>query len=117
MNIRYFYIKDHVDSGDISVEYCSTDEMIGDFFTKPLQGTKFKQMRDQIMNIAPNDKYHSAHRSVLNMSEESEVDEIVHRSVLNISEESEVDEIVYGDTVQDTDDVAQGVRTHTHEIG
>jgi hypothetical protein len=33
-------------SGDIAPK-----EMIADYFTKPLQGTLFKQLRNQIMNI------------------------------------------------------------------
>jgi hypothetical protein len=70
MNIRYFYIKDQVDGNKVKIEYCPTDDMLADFFTKALQGKKFKTMRDQIMNIAPNSKYHSAHRSVLEMSDE-----------------------------------------------
>ena len=73
MHIRYFYIKDHVDSGSIVIEYCATDDMTADFFTKPLQGKKFKQFRDQVMNLALNSKYHSEHRSVL--SDEEEMDE------------------------------------------
>jgi hypothetical protein len=72
MNIRYFYIKDQVDSNVVKIEYCITDEMFGDFFTKPLQGSKFKYMRDKIMNVDPRDKYHSDHRSVLDEIEESE---------------------------------------------
>jgi hypothetical protein len=68
MNIRYFYIKDQVDAKVVKIEYCNTDEMYGDFFTKPLQGHKFKYMRDKIMNIDPHDKYHSDHRSVLSDS-------------------------------------------------
>jgi hypothetical protein len=39
--------------------------MLGDFFTKPLQGTRFFQHRDTIMNIDPSSLYHSDHRSVL----------------------------------------------------
>jgi hypothetical protein len=72
MNIRYFYIKDHVDSNIVKIEYCNTDDMLADFFTKPLQGLKFKQMRDHIMNLDPNNKYHSSHRSVLDEDEISE---------------------------------------------
>ena len=37
----------------------------GDFFTKPLRGSQFYRLRDKIMNIDPNDKHHSSHRSVL----------------------------------------------------
>jgi Reverse transcriptase (RNA-dependent DNA polymerase) len=70
MNLRYFYIKDSVDSKAIKIEYCPTDEMLGDFFTKPLQGHKFREMRDRIMNIDQNSKYYSGHRSVLSEKDE-----------------------------------------------
>jgi Reverse transcriptase (RNA-dependent DNA polymerase) len=65
MNIRYFYIKDNVDRKEIKIEYCATDKMLADFFTKALQGLKFCVMRDRIMNIDHSSKYHSGHRSVL----------------------------------------------------
>ena len=32
------------------MEYCPTDKMLADFFTKPLQGKKFRAFRDQILN-------------------------------------------------------------------
>src|SRR5210317_809384 len=51
INIRYFFIKDRIDNGEIKVEYCPTDEMTADFFTKPLQGKKFIQFRKKIMGI------------------------------------------------------------------
>jgi hypothetical protein len=70
MHIRYFYIKDHVDDKLIRIEYCNTDDMLADFFTKPLQGVKFHLMRDKIMNIDPHNKSHSDHRSVLSNEEE-----------------------------------------------
>jgi hypothetical protein len=38
LNIRYFFVTEHIASGDMSVQYCPTTEMISDFFTKPLQG-------------------------------------------------------------------------------
>jgi len=47
--IRYFFVKDRVDKGEIVVEYCPTDVMLADFFTKPLQGTLFKTFRSVIM--------------------------------------------------------------------
>jgi hypothetical protein len=65
INIRYFFVKDHVDRGTIRIEHCPTKEMIADYFTKPLQGVLFYQMRDHIMNIDPSSPYHSGHRSVL----------------------------------------------------
>ena len=49
INISYFFIKDRVGSGELSIIYCPTDEMIADFFTKPLQGKKFFKFRDLIL--------------------------------------------------------------------
>ena len=51
MNIRYFFVADVCKRGEIVIEYCPTDEMIGDFFTKPLGGAKFRRFRNIIMNI------------------------------------------------------------------
>jgi hypothetical protein len=67
MNIRYFFIKDQVDAKELSIRHCPTLDMTADYFTKPLQGTLFRKMRDQIMNIDPSSKYYSGHRSVLNV--------------------------------------------------
>jgi hypothetical protein len=53
VNIRYFFIKDRVDSNEIKIEHCGTDEMIADYFTKPLQGAKFIQFRNMILGIIP----------------------------------------------------------------
>jgi hypothetical protein len=65
MNIRYFFIADRAKNGELRIEYCPTEEMIGDFFTKPLQGAQFYILRDDIMNVDPRSVYHSAHRSAL----------------------------------------------------
>ena len=65
MNIRFFFIKDRVESKEVCIEYCPTGKMLADFFTKPLQGKQFYKLRDQVMNIDPDSKYHSDHRSVL----------------------------------------------------
>ena len=44
-------MKDRIVNGEIEVVYCPTDEMIGDFFTKPLQWKKFEQFRSFIMGL------------------------------------------------------------------
>jgi hypothetical protein len=49
--IRYFVIKDRIKSGDIEISHVGTEEMLADFFTKPLQGSLFIKMRNAIMNI------------------------------------------------------------------
>ena len=51
INIRYFFITDRVDKGDVSLVWCPTGDMIGDFMTKPLQGALFRKFRDQIMGV------------------------------------------------------------------
>ena len=49
MDNRYFGIKDRTKSEGIQVEYCPTENMVADFFTKPLQGGLFKKFRDIIL--------------------------------------------------------------------
>ena len=49
INIRYFFVTDHVDKGNVTIEYCPTDDMIADFMTKPLQGQKFRDFRSAIL--------------------------------------------------------------------
>ena len=51
--IRYFFVKDRIDKGELRVEYCPSSIMLADFFTKPLQGHLFKMFRDVIMGYAP----------------------------------------------------------------
>ena len=49
--IRYYFIHDHIKRGTTRVEYCPTDLMVGDFHTKPLQGSAFRRFRAIIMNL------------------------------------------------------------------
>ena len=35
INVRYYFIKDRVETGDAVIEHCLTEEMLGDHFTKP----------------------------------------------------------------------------------
>ena len=36
INVRYFFVKDCINDGEISVEHYQTDKMIADFFTKSI---------------------------------------------------------------------------------
>jgi len=38
LNIRYFYLTDQIEKGNIEVHYCPTDKMVVDYRSKPLQG-------------------------------------------------------------------------------
>ncbi|CAJ1959585.1 unnamed protein product [Cylindrotheca closterium] len=41
LNIRYFFVTDQVEKGNLKIEHMPTDDMWGDYMTKPLQGEKF----------------------------------------------------------------------------
>jgi hypothetical protein len=53
INIRYFFITDRIAKGEITIEWCPTADMVGDYMTKPLQGALFKKFRDIIMGVKP----------------------------------------------------------------
>ena len=65
IDVRYFFVKDKIDKGELRLEHCPTKEMWADYFTKPLQGSTFYALRDKIMNIDSSSEHHSSHRSVL----------------------------------------------------
>jgi hypothetical protein len=49
INIRYFFISDRVNIKEIGPHWCSTKETVADFWTKHLQGSHFRKLRDYIM--------------------------------------------------------------------
>ena len=53
--IRYYFVTNRIVGGDIRVDYCPTEKMPADFFTKPLQGKLFRMFRSMIMNIQQTD--------------------------------------------------------------
>jgi hypothetical protein len=50
INIRYFFVADQVQNNEVTIKYCPTGDMTGDFFTKPVQGTPFKKFWNEILN-------------------------------------------------------------------
>jgi hypothetical protein len=50
IDIRYLFVKDRIEKGEIKLEKCKLIDMLGDFFTKPLQGSLFIKYRNAIMN-------------------------------------------------------------------
>ena len=50
INIRYFYLKDRVDSGEVELKYLETNQMLADILTKPIQGARFRILRDKLLN-------------------------------------------------------------------
>lgn len=48
--VRYFFLADRIKSGEITVEYLETSDMIADILTKPMQGNMFKRLRSLLLN-------------------------------------------------------------------
>ena len=46
IDIRYHFIREQIDNLQITLQYCSTEDMIADMLTKPLGKTKFQKFRD-----------------------------------------------------------------------
>ena len=51
-DIKLFYITDLINRDEIEVRYCLTDEMMGDYMSKPLVGAKFERFRYLTMNLS-----------------------------------------------------------------
>ena len=51
ISVRYFFVKDRLDKEEVKLVYPSTDDMLADFYTKPLQWSLFRRMRDMIVGL------------------------------------------------------------------
>lgn len=50
IHVRYFWLKERIQNGELTITYCPTDDMVADLLTKPLQGSKFLKFREQLLN-------------------------------------------------------------------
>jgi hypothetical protein len=50
LSIRAFWVADQVKKGVVEIEHEPTEDMIADYFTKPLQGSAFRKLRKLILN-------------------------------------------------------------------
>ena len=78
---------DRIAKGDVKVEWCPTEDMTGDFWTKPLQGALFRRFRDLIMGVIPQPKPRGEKPSKTKLKDPNTDGEktkfsSVHRSVL-----------------------------------
>jgi hypothetical protein len=51
VSIRYFWLRDVIEEGLVSVEWIPTEKMVADGLTKPLQGSKFNEFRRALNNM------------------------------------------------------------------
>jgi hypothetical protein len=68
INVRYYFVTDRIEKGDMIIEYCPTADMISDVLTKPLQGSPFRKLRALLLNLKDDPTPTAvvlAHRSVL----------------------------------------------------
>ena len=42
INIRYFFVTDNVEKGNLQIEFKPTEDMVADFLMKPLQGKAYE---------------------------------------------------------------------------
>ena len=48
IDIRYHFLRDHVEKGDIDIAHVGTDMQLADIFTKPLDEVRFCQLRREL---------------------------------------------------------------------
>ena len=49
--VRFFWVKDRVDSGEIILEHVPSEAMLADLLTKPIQGTTFHRLRAALLGL------------------------------------------------------------------
>ncbi len=54
IKVKFFFIKDRADDGEVKVLDCPTEKVWADIMTKLLQGTAFRVMRAEVMNCDVN---------------------------------------------------------------
>jgi hypothetical protein len=42
INVRYFFVNDRIDKGEIKIQHCPTDDMIADFLPSHYKDINFK---------------------------------------------------------------------------
>jgi hypothetical protein len=47
--VKYYFVKQHVDSGKVIIIYCPTREMLADLMTKSVTGALFVELRDGML--------------------------------------------------------------------
>ena len=51
IKIKYFFVVDKVKGNELKIIHCPTEDMVGDFYTKPLQGSLFIKHRNAILGV------------------------------------------------------------------
>ena len=49
IKIHHYFVKQYLDNGEFTLNYCPTEDMIADILTKPLQGSQFIKLRNILL--------------------------------------------------------------------
>ena len=109
MDIRYFYVGDYIQNKTLSLHHCPTEEMLADYFTKPLQGSLFVRLHNHIMGAEFEDGNPKTQRSVLGCEDNHETTEASERD----QQASERDQ--NGILARDQTRVVRATRDQNHE--
>ena len=55
IDIKYFWVREQVELGEITMTYCPTDKMLADIMTKPLPINTFERLRSQLRIVDINE--------------------------------------------------------------
>ncbi|KAA8491350.1 Copia protein [Porphyridium purpureum] len=96
MHIRHFFVHDLIQRSELQVEHCGTQYMVSDILTKPLQGSQFRRLGDQLLGYQP---FHEGNAPTAaqpgGVSRNNEGEQVqsspVHTGVLELGESSEVE--------------------------
>jgi hypothetical protein len=81
IDIRYFFMKDRVRTDGIEIKHCPTDEMLADFFTKPLQGSLFRKFRDVLLGYKHINSLKTSNMPTSSPEERVEISEDMNKDV------------------------------------
>ena len=49
IKVRYFWLKDLIDEGEVVLKYIPSEELVADLLTKAITGAKFKYLRAKLL--------------------------------------------------------------------
>ena len=51
IKVRFFWLKDLIDEGEVTLVYVRSEELVADMLTKATTGAKFKYLRDKLLGV------------------------------------------------------------------
>ena len=56
IKVRFFWLKDLIDEGEIILVYVPSEELVADMLTKATTGAKFKYLRGKLLGLMEGDE-------------------------------------------------------------